>query len=178
MFHKLPVLAILIVLNYACETNKNKQLTKENNGINQKDCLVTITNQTDDFLKRIKEFKNYEWNSITKIATVTLDNGDTLIITHGGCIHFLVAAEFQLSKSVNYEDDAAYIFDKVLWIAELMDDFKYSILKQAIASKTFEIVTNEHVTTLIFTGSVLKEKFYTITINTKENTFSISQFLE
>jgi hypothetical protein len=178
MFHKLSILTILIVLNFACETTKNKQLTEENNGINQKDCLVTITNQTDDFLKNIDELQNYKWNAITKKATIKLANDEVLTITRGGCIHFLVSAEFQLSKSISYENDSTYIFDRVLWISELINDYKYSMLKDAIKSGAYETVTNKHITTLVFTNEILKEKFYAITINAKENTFSISQFLE
>jgi len=178
MFHRIFVLTILMVLNYACETNKNKQLTKENNGINQKDCLVTITNQTDDFLKDIDELQNYKWDSVTKKATINLTNGEILTITRGGCIHFLVAAEFQSSKSISYEKDSTYIFDRVLWITELINDYKFSMLKDVIKSGAYETVTNKHITTLVFTNKMLKEKFYAITINAKENTFSISQFLE
>ncbi len=178
MFHKIFVLTILIVLNYACKTNKNKELIKENNGINQKDCLVTITNQTDDFLKNIDELQNYKWDSVTKKATINLANDEILTITRGGCIHFLVAAEFQLPKPISYKNDSIYIFDRVLWITELVDDYKYTILKDAIKSGAYETVTNKHITTLVFTNKALKEKFYAITINAKENTFSISQFLE
>ena len=178
MFHKIFVLTILIVLNYACKTNKSKELTKENNGIHQKDCLVTITNQTDDFLKNIDELQNYKWNAVTKKATINLTNDEILTITRGGCIHFLVAAEFQLAKSINYEKDSTYIFDRVLWITKLINDYKYSMLKDAIKSGAYKTVTNKHITTLVFTNEILKEKFYAITINGKENTFSISQFLE
>ena len=178
MVYKITVVLLLVVLSNACETIKNKQLTKENNGIEKEDCLVSRTVQTDAFLKDIEAFKEYTWNDIKKEATVPMPNGDTLVITHGGCIHFLVAAEFQPQKPINFEKDAAYIFNKILWVTKLLKDFKYDKLEEAIQSNSYQTITNKHITTLTFTDKELQEKFYAITINSKENKFSISQFLE
>jgi hypothetical protein len=171
--------AILIFIS-SCKSNTSQsKLIKENNGIKPEDCPISQVNQTDEFLKNINELKDYKWNDVTKQATLVLNDDEKLIITRGGCIHFMVEATFYPTEKINIaHDNYQSIFNKLLWITNLLEDFKYNKLKNAIENEEYTQIKNQHVTTLIFDNTVLKEKFYAITINLKSNTFSISQYLE
>lgn len=176
--YQLLLLASFIFLHFSCETVKNKRLANSSKDTVKEDCLVSRTVQTDAFLKGIKELQNYTWNDTEKEAALELPNGEKLTITHGGCIHFLAAAEFHTPTPIRFENDSMYIFKRVLWITKLLKDFKYPQLKEAIKKGNYQKIKNKHITTLTFTDKALQEKFYAITINTKEQTFSVSQFLE
>jgi hypothetical protein len=66
---------------------------------NEDDCVFDLNTQTDDFLKETPKFSNYVWNNERKKATIKLDNGNTLIVTRGGCVHFSFYGNLLLNKS-------------------------------------------------------------------------------
>jgi hypothetical protein len=169
------ITSLLFFISCKTQTN-NSKLTNENNGIKPEDCPVSQVGQNDDFLKNISELSHYKWNNVTKKATVTLQNNETLIITRGGCIHFMVEAEFHPITKIN--TDRQVIFKRILWITKQLKDFKYQALKEAIANNRYKEFTNQYITTITFTDKILEDKFYAITINTETNTFAISQYLK
>ena len=176
MHKSLFIFSLLLI--FSCNTQSiHSKLTKENNGIKPEDCPVPQKGQNDNFLKGIDKLKNYKWNAITKKATLNLHN-KKLIITHGGCIHFIVDAEFHPKEKINLDTNFNAIFEDILWITNILKDFNYNTLKTSIETKDYEIFTNQYVTTITFNNKVLKDNFYAIVVNTKENRYSISQFLQ
>jgi hypothetical protein len=51
---------------------------------NLDDCFFDQTTQTDEFLAEIPEFSDYIWDNVQKVATILLDDGDTLKVKRGG----------------------------------------------------------------------------------------------
>ena len=108
------------------------------------DCVFDSNTQTDDFLKKIPEFSDYVWDNETKKATIQLDNGNTLIVTRGGCVHFSFYGNLLLNKSEQNFNDENGIFNKALWIAErLFHKSDYELIRKSLNSKDYEIEKSE-----------------------------------
>jgi hypothetical protein len=156
----------------------HSKMDKQNGGIDPNDCPVSQVDQNDHFLNGIEELKKYKWNKTTKQAIVKIPNYKKLIITRGGCIHFIVDAEFYPKQKINITNGLDAIFNEVLWIANLLNDFNYKELKKAIGQKDYQVFKNQYITTITFNSKVLTKNSYAIIINTKENIFSISEYLQ
>ena len=103
-------------------------------------CIFDLTTQTDDFLKTIPEFSNYIWNNEQKKATIKLENGNTLIVTRGGCYHFSFYGNLFLSKSELNLNDESEIFKRTLWIADkLFHESDFKLIKELLKNKAYNI---------------------------------------
>ncbi len=58
----------------------------------------------------------YQWDATEKQAIVPFKNGDTLILSIGGCDHFSYWAEYK-TKAIFFNNEK-YVMDKSLWIAK------------------------------------------------------------
>lgn len=105
----------------------------------QDDCIFDQKTQNDDFLKGNLAFKNYSWDTETKTATIPLEDGDTLEIYRGGCMHFSVIATFVTHRSIVDYNDWEEVYKIVYWIAQSLEEFDYELLKKAINEKDFFI---------------------------------------
>ena len=112
---------------------------------NEEDCVFDLNTQTDDFLKEIPEFSNYVWDNEQKKATIKLGDGNTLIVTRGGCVHFSFYGNLLLNKSELNLNDESKIFKKALWIAEkLFHKSDFEFIKESLNKRTFEIEQSEN----------------------------------
>ncbi|RIJ42554.1 hypothetical protein [Pontibacter oryzae] len=129
------------------------------------DCIFDQETQTDEFLKNVSELNNYSWDNDKRTATVILETGDTLLIYRGGCNHFSVAAEFRFRKDKTDYSRWSNVYEKVLWIANLLDkEFDYNELKQAINSKnlTYKRLEETETDEVLFNDPSLQEQNYKI----------------
>jgi hypothetical protein len=93
-----PLTIICILAIISCEQPANTGTVDENTMDNttniekvstvDQDCVFDLTTQTAEFIQEIPDYSNYIWDDQTKTATVLLDNGDTIKLTRGGCVHF------------------------------------------------------------------------------------------
>ena len=112
---------------------------------NENGCTFDLNTQTDDFLKEIPEFSNYVWDNEHKKATIKLGDGNTLIVTRGGCAHFSFYGNLLLNKSELNLNDESKIFKKALWIAEkLFHKSDFEFIKESLNKRTFEIEQSEN----------------------------------
>jgi len=112
---------------------------------NEDDCVFDLNTQTDDFIKEIPEFSNYVWDNEQKKATIKLDDGNTLIVTRGGCAHFSFYGNLLLNKSELNLNDESKIFKKALWIAEkLFHKSDFEFIKESLNKRIFEIEQSEN----------------------------------
>lgn len=93
----------------------------EQESLESDDCIFDQQTQTDEFLRNIIELSGYYWDKESKTASIILENGDSLLITRGGCYHFGVTAEFRLRNDTTDYSDWTKVYDKVLWIAKVLE---------------------------------------------------------
>ncbi|WP_452227649.1 hypothetical protein [Lacinutrix sp. MEBiC02404] len=125
--------------------NKTELVSESESDFNEDDCVFDLNTQTDDFLKEIPEFSNYVWDNEQKKATIKLENGNTLIITRGGCAHFSFYGNLFLNKSELNLNDESGIFKKALQIAEkLFHKSDYELIKELLKNKDYEIEKSEN----------------------------------
>jgi len=144
------------------------------------DCIFDQLTQTDEFLKNIKELQNYEWDYLTRTATIILDNGDTLMISRGGCYHFTVSAEFRISNEEIDFSDWNNVYNKVLWIARLLDEeFAYKEIKNEIDSNKVTFEKIEKGDAVYFSSEYLQNNHYEITreLNDNLNVITLSYYI-
>lgn len=158
----------------------------DNTGINVQvedsdDCIFDQLTQTDEFLKDIKELQNYKWNYDSRTATIILDNSDTLLITRGGCYHFGVTAEFRISNKETDFTDWNNVYNKVLWIAKLLDkEFAYTQIKNEIDSHKVKFGEIENGEVVYFSNDILQQNHYEITRQQSNNLniITLSYYIE
>jgi hypothetical protein len=145
------------------------------------DCVFDLSTQNDDFLKGIGELEGYYWNPETKTAFIRLSKTETLDIHRGGCDEFSLEATFTVPKNITLETHQKYIFEKILWIAELLyhpSDFK--VLKKTIKEDKYAVSDSEAEQVHINLMDQEVYNSYLITYDRqdpKQNTFSISYFI-
>ena len=115
------------------------------------DCIFDLKTQTDDFLKAIPEFSNYVWDNESKKGTVKLDNGNTLIVTHGGCSDFSFYGNLILNNSELNLNNESEVFEKALWISKkLFDKSDFEYIKESLSNRNFDIEQVENQKYYIF----------------------------
>jgi hypothetical protein len=121
------------------ETESESESESESE-FNENDCTFDLNTQTDDFVKEITEFSNYVWDNEKKIAKIKLDNGNTLIVTRGGCVHFSFYGNLILNNSELNLDDESKIFKKALWIAKkLFHKSDFDFINESLNKRKFEV---------------------------------------
>ncbi len=86
--------------------------------INIDDCIFDTSSYkftSEALLKYNKDLK-FDWNDNDKVATTILENGDTFLLSIGGCNHFGYYGEIR-TKSPFYLTDS--LFSKARWIARI-----------------------------------------------------------
>jgi hypothetical protein len=148
----------LIFLIFSCKnesSNSRKAISKDLNLVKDtivsleemtevEDCIFDQEAQTDEFLKGIKEFENYVWDSETKLATVELSKTEMLKIYRGGCAHFTLSATFEIKNlNLSFPKDKEFIFSKVLWVSQLIKEFHFEKIYNDLELNNFTL-ENDH----------------------------------
>ena len=144
---KKNVAFILLLLAISCGSPEKRAQTEELAQVDtlvermgEDDCIFDQKTQTDAFLKGIDDLKGYSWNQQNKTAMLILQPGDTLRILRGGCDHFEVSANFILTRDVETYTNWKPVYEKVLWIAQLLkSEFNYEAIQQTIADENLRI---------------------------------------
>jgi hypothetical protein len=126
----------------------------------EEDCIFDQTTQSDEFLKGIKELENYRWDSKTKTAEIVLNDHWGLSLHRGGCNHFSVIADFIYDKSIDFEENQDMIFDNIIWISNLLDDFDGEIIKEAIDNAKVKIEIEDNKRHIYFMDERIYESYY------------------
>lgn len=143
------------------ENVASQNVTLENNA--PEECIFDQATQTDEFLKDVNELKGYKWDYTSRTATYILEQGDTLLITRGGCNHFTVSAEFRLTNDKTDYADWNNVFKKALWIADALDNEFYSKeLKKDIELKKVTIENYDYADVASFENEMLVDNSYVI----------------
>ncbi|WP_340153380.1 hypothetical protein [uncultured Marivirga sp.] len=110
----------------------------------EEDCIFDQETQTDEFIRDIQEFQNYEWNDSTKEATIILESGDTLIAYRGGCYHFGISGTLKTADQELRETSKDYILEKGLWMAKnLFTTFNFNELQNKVTTEDYEIIRSD-----------------------------------
>jgi hypothetical protein len=129
----------------------------------QDDCIFDLKTQTDEFIKSIAEFSNYVWNDSTKTGTITLDNGERLIATRGGCDHFGISGQWIQENNKHSIEELDYWFDKGKWMSKrLMSEVDYSALKEMILNENFELNVDNNKLFVLFTAHTYSEWYLVV----------------
>ncbi len=162
------------VSNIKSDTNKRAEQSD-----NPLDCTYDQLSQTDEFLKNIDELKNYKWDYDKRTATIVLNNGDTLLITRGGCYHFGVSAEFRLTHDKIDYNNWKNVYAKVLWIAKILDrEFDYKDIKNELDSNKVIFKKYEVRDAVSFSSEYLQENNYEIIreLNNNHKVITLSHY--
>lgn len=140
----------------------------------ENDCIFDQSTQTDEFLKGIKELENYEWDDITKTATIPLNNGDTLYVSRGGCYSFGVSALLKTTQNTPQFTDWDQVFEKALWMSEvLQSEFAHEELTSDIESNKTEIESYDDQEVVTFSHEYLQSNHYELTRTLGEEAVTI-----
>ena len=124
------------------------------------DCIFDQATQTDEFLKGIKEFEGYVWDTETKTAEIVLNDHWSLTIKRGGCDHFAVNSDFIYDKPLNFEENKKSILDKIIWISNLIEDYDEKIIEEAILNERIDIEIEDNKRHIHFLDERLYEYYY------------------
>jgi hypothetical protein len=145
--------------------------------VEQQTCFFDQSTQTDDFLKGIKEFEGYVWHSDTKTAEIVLNDHWSLTIKRGGCDHFEMSASFMYDRILDIEKDKKQIFDSVIWITSLLEDFDGKDIKRVIDEGKVSITKRDEFN---YHANLMDEKLYELyyfNFNNKDiTTFNIGYY--
>jgi len=109
------------------------------------ECVFDKTTQTDEFIRNKTKFTEYEWDNENKTATIKLENGETLKIFRGGCIHFGMSGELFTNFNSSKINDLDFWLDKSLWVSKnIFDNKDYEYLKEQLAKKDYHLERNEN----------------------------------
>lgn len=160
------------------DTIKSVGLAEDNKEIKDEECTFDQSTQTDEFLRDIEELKGYVWDKEKRTATIKLSDTEILKIYRGGCMHFSLSATFVYDRVLDLEKDKKLIFDKIIWISLLLDEFDGKDIKEAINNNHLSITKNAdndyHIT---FMGGRLYELYYMNFNNENKTTFEIGYYL-
>lgn len=149
----------------------------ENSTHAKQDCIFDQSTQTDEFLKGIKELENYQWDSETKTAKIVLNDHWSLTIKRGGCDYFEMSATFFHERILDIEKDKKQIFDSIIWITSLLEDFDGKDIKRVIDEGKVTITKrdefNYHAN---FMDEELYELYYFNFSNKNVTTFNIGYY--
>lgn len=145
------------------------------------DCVFDLTTQNDDFLKGIDALKEYSWDQETKTASLRLSKTEVLEIYRGGCDHFSLKATFTVPKKITLEKNQKYIFDKILWISQLVyHNSEYELIESTLTEEKYAIdKTNPERIHINLMDQKIYNSFviYYDSYYPEYNTFSIEYFL-
>lgn len=145
------------------------------------DCIFDTSTQNDSFLKGIDDLKGYSWNTETKTASLRLSKTEVLEIYRGGCDQFSLKATFTVPKKITLEKNQKYIFDKILWVSELIyDASEYKIIEESLTEDKYAIdKTNPERIHINLMDQKIYNSFviYYDSYYPEYNTFSIEYFL-
>ncbi len=145
--------------------NENIQQTASENAKSE-DCIFDQATQTDEFLKGIQELKGYKWDFASRTATYILETGDSLLVTRGGCNHFIISGEFRLRNDKTDYSQWVNVYQKVLWIAKALDkEFYYEELKRDIDSGKVTLADHGDIDLASFENELLVDNAYVIERN-------------
>ncbi len=155
---------------------ENKESTSQQEN---EDCIFDQSTQTDEFLKDIKELEGYVWHPDTKMAEIILNNQESLILKRGGCDVFQFYASFMNEKVLDFEKDKKQIFDSIIWITSLLEDFDGEDIKRVIEEGKISITKhdefNYHAN---FMDKKLYEQYYFNFNNKDITTFEIGYYYD
>lgn len=145
----------------------------------EEDCIFDQATQTDDFLKGIKELEGYDWDSKRKRAELFLNDHWVLSITRGGCDHFELSAEFLYERKLDFEKDKKQIFDNIIWITSLIEEYEGDVIKEVISKEKITITKEDEFNYFVnFMDERIYESYLMSFNNEKATTFSISYYLD
>jgi len=145
------------------EKTKTESKKSEKSEYNENDCVFDQKTQTDEFLKGIKELKNYKWNYKTRTAKLKFENGDSLTIIRGGCADFGVSVKMKILKSSIDYSKWKNVNQKVLWIAKILkSEFAYKKLKTELETNRITIEKEGKGDIVEFTNEFLSMNHYYI----------------
>lgn len=96
------------------------------------DCIFDTATQTDEFLKGIETFSDYEWNDKEKFAVVKLPNDEYLNISRGGCVHYTFGVELVSSVDTTDFKKSEYWISRLLSYTNLLTDFDNDLIKSLV----------------------------------------------
>lgn len=154
-----------------------RDLDVSENEIVIEECVFDQSTQTDEFLHNIEVLKEYTWNSETKTAEIVLNDHWLLTITRGGCNEFEMSAAFTCNRILDIQKDKQIIFDNIVWITTLLNDFDGEIIKKVIAEDKVSISKeNEFNYYGNFMDEKLYEKYYFNFNNKDRTTFEVGYY--
>ena len=167
-----------VKLNDSLELNaKAISITSEETS-DEVECIFDQSTQTDEFLKDIKELADYSWDQETRTAEIVLNDHWGLTIKRGGCDHFSFEAEFIHDRAINFEENKEFVFDKIKWLSNLLDDLDGEVLTECIQENKLTIEVEDNKRHIHFMDVRVYELYYMLFYTLDDSShFSISYYI-
>ena len=150
-------------------------ITSQNFLSSNQDCIFDQTTQTDEFLKNIEELKDYVWFDDEKKAEIILNDHWTLAIKRGGCDHFELSAEFFYERPLDFKTNKKLVFDNIIWITNLLNEFDGDIIKECLEKEKYSITEeNENNLFINFLDERIYESYFMSYKSDTTTTFIVS----
>ena len=150
-------------------------ITSQNFLSSNQDCIFDQTTQTDEFLKNIEELKDYVWFDDEKKAEIILNAHWALTIKRGGCDHFELSAEFFYERPLDFKTNKKLVFDNIIWITNLLNEFDGDIIKECLEKEKYSITEeNENNLFINFLDERIYESYFMSYESDTTTTFMVS----
>jgi hypothetical protein len=134
------------------EEGSEETVETEEGSEEEPDCIFDLAAQTDEFIKETEEFRNYAWDSLSKTATIILENGDTLYAQRGGCYHFTYSGRL-VTKEKHEIMDTVFWLNKGKWMADrIFRDYDKKLVDSLIRNKIYTVYNQNGNLQVLFEG--------------------------
>ncbi len=161
-FLTFPLLFVLVNCKYIGTPNNgienaNMEASVVQEITTKEDCIFDQSTQTSDFLEGIQELEGYVWDAESKTAHFPELGGWELAITRGGCDHYELSATFIRNEVLEFSKEKDFVFEKIIWITSLLDEFQGGVIKEVIEGNKVSITKeNEN----YYYGNFMDERVY------------------
>ncbi len=158
--------------------NEKETLITGETVLEEEECIFDQSSQTDEFLEGIKELENYSWDQKTKTAEIILNDHWSLTIKRGGCDYFTFEASFAYDRFIDFEEDKELVFDKIIWLSNLLDDLDGEILTECIRENKLTVEPEDSKRHIHFMDVRIYELYYMLFYTTDDSShFRISYYI-
>ncbi len=114
------------------------------------DCVFDLNTQNSDFLNGIKPFENIIWIDSIQTGFISQENGDTIEINRGGCVHYNNYVTIHSYSDTTTIENIDYWKSKILEIGSLLPNFESEMVDSLLTNKLYELesTTNQQYFTL------------------------------
>ena len=138
------VIGLMVWVLFSCSGGTNQSQEIQPTEISE-ECIFDQATQTNDFLKEKPLFKEFKWDSISKVASGVI-GADSIQITRGGCTHFSFYVVIRTKELDTLEfSDQKFGFKKALnLVRDVFPEPDFELFERLINEQLYELQEQEN----------------------------------